>query len=116
MIGSFRGDVHPSDIFGKVAIGGGEVPASQGDDAFKRLGLAKQFYFGPVEAGETVLAGLVREPDFHHAVGAGIGEGIEQHRVDDTEHSTCGGDAEGKGKYGSQRKAWAVADLSCGVA
>ena len=116
MIGSFRGNVHPSDIFGKVAVGGGEVPASEGDDAFERLGLAKLLDFGPVEAGEAVLAGLVREPNFHHAVGAGVGEGIDQDGVDDAEDGACGGDAEGEGEYGGQRKAGAVADLSCGIA
>src|SRR5208282_5566252 len=100
VIGSFRGDVHPLDIFGKVAIGCGEVPAPHGDDAFERLGLAKQLDFGPVEAGETVVARFVREPNFHHAVSTRIGEGIEQYRVNNTEHGTCGCDAEGERKYG----------------
>ena len=41
----------------------------------------------------------------HHAVGVGIGERLEQHRVDDGEDGRVGADAQGKGGNRSQGEA-----------
>jgi hypothetical protein len=42
----------------------------------------------------------------HQAVAIGIGEGLEQHRVDDGEDGAVGSDAEREGQYNGSEEGW----------
>ena len=88
------GEIGGPDIFGEIAVGGGEIPVVHAGDALDGLGLAELFQLGTVEPGVAIVAGCVEHAGFHEAIGAGVREGIDQNGVNDTEDGTCGGNAE----------------------
>src|SRR5262249_27293157 len=73
MAGSVGGDVGSLDIFGEIAVGGGEVPSVEPGYAFDRLGLPNLFDLRTSEPGIAVVAGRVEQTGLHDALGAGIG-------------------------------------------
>ncbi len=66
----------------------------------------------PVPAG---IAVFIEEAELHHAVGAGVGEGVDEDGVNDGEDGACGADAEGEGEHGGQDEAGALAEFAGGV-
>jgi hypothetical protein len=116
MVGSVGRKVDGPYVFGKVAVGGGEIPVVLGDDAFDGLGLADLVELWTVEAGVAIIAGFIFQAGFHDAVGAGVGEWIDKNSVDDAEYSACGADSQGEGEDGGQGEARVFAELASGEA
>ncbi len=79
------------------------------------LVLANLVELGAAQTDETLIAGFVEEPRLGHAVGAWIGERIDQDGVDDAKDSTCGAYAEGEGEDGGQDEAGALAKFAGGI-
>src|SRR5260370_36329761 len=115
MIGRVRGNVHGLNIFGDVAIGGGEIPPVHGGDVFERLGLAKLINLRAVQARVPVTAGFIHQPNLHDALGPGVGEGVDENGVNDAEDGAGGADAESEGEDGGQGEAGALAEFAAGV-
>ena len=69
-------------------------------------------HLGAVEACVAVLAGGVEHAWLHEAVGAGVGEGVDEDGVNDAEDGTCGGDAEGEGENGGEGEGGAFAEFA----
>ena len=89
--------------------------SSMRDDAFDGFGLAKLLDLRAVEAGVADVAGFIDEAELDHAVGAGVGEGIDEDGVNDGEDGACGADAEGEGEDGGEDEAGAFAEFASGV-
>ena len=115
MIRIVGGDVGGLDVFGDVAVGGGEVPVVHADDAFDGFGLAELLDLRAVEAGVAGVAVFIEETDLHHAVGARVGEWVDEDGVNDGEDGACGADAEGERENGGQDEAGALAEFARGV-
>lgn len=78
--------------------------------------MAQDFELRTVEASEVVVASLVLEARLHEAIGAGVGEGVDEDGIDDAEDGARGCDAEGEREDRSDRKARALTELASGVA
>src|SRR5216683_7907665 len=116
VIGRIRGNVHGLNIFGEIAIGGGEIPPVHGGDIFERLGLAKLINLRAVQARVPVTAGFIHQPNLHNALGPGVRKWIDEDGVDDAEDGAGGAYAESEGEDGGQREAGALAEFAEGVA
>src|SRR5260370_22634377 len=116
MIGRVRGNVHGLNIFGEIAIGGGEIPPVHGGDVFERLGLAKLINLRAVQARIPVTAGFIHQPNLYNAVGPGVRKWVDEDSVDDAEDGAGGANAECQGEDGGQREAGALAEVAEGVA
>ncbi len=115
MIGGVGREVVGADVFGKVAVGGGEVPVVHRDDAIDGFGLSKLLDLRAVEAGVADVAGLIEKAELDHSVGAGVGEWVDQDGVNHAEDGACGADAESEGEDGGQDKAGALAEFAGGI-
>src|SRR6266851_2114416 len=116
VIGRIRGNVHGLNIFGEIAIGGGEIPPVHGGDVFERLGLAKLINLRAVQARILVTAGFIHQPNLHNALGAGVREWIDQDGVDDAEDGAGSANPERQREDCGQREAGALAEFAEGVA
>ena len=116
MVGRVGGKVDGLNVFGEVTVGGGQIPKIHAEDAFEGFGLAKLGHLGAGETGEAVVAGCVDQAKLHDAIGAGVGERIDEDGVDDAEDGASGSNAEGEGEDGGQREAGALAEFASGVA
>src|SRR6266851_3870833 len=116
VIGRIRGNVHGLNIFGEIAIGGGEIPPVHGGDVFERLGLAKLINLRAVQARILVTAGFIHQPNLHNAVGPGVRKGVDEDGVNDAEDGARGAYAESEREDGGQGEAGALAEFAEGVA
>ena len=69
----------------------------------------------PVEAGIPVVAGFVFQANFHHAIGPGIGERVDQDCVNHAEDGASSADAESEGEDCGQDEAGAFAEFARGI-
>ena len=104
------------DVFGDVAVGGGEIPAVLPDDAFDGARLPQLIELHAAHARIPEAAGRVPERELHHPIGADVGKRIDQHAVDDAEHGAGGADAEGEREDRRDREARPAAQLARRVA
>ncbi len=116
MIRRVRVDVHGLYVFGESAVRGGQVPPIHQGDVFHRLRLAKLVCLLGIGASEPVRAGFVHEPQLHNAVGARVGEGVDEHGVNHAEDGARGSNAERKREHRGQGKAWAFPKFAGGIA
>src|SRR5439155_1672768 len=72
MIRSVWSNVRRHDILGKVAVGGGEIPAVLRDHALDGRNLAKPLDLQAGHPGITVVPSLVLARDLHYALGSDI--------------------------------------------
>ena len=115
MIGCVRREVAGLDVFGYVPVRGGEVPAVHAGNAFNGLGLAELLDLRSVEAGVSDVAGLIEEAELDHAIGVGIGEGVDKDGVNHGEDGACGADAEGEREDCGEDEAGSLAKFAGGV-
>src|SRR5258708_6868256 len=86
MIGSVGGNIRRWNIFGKIAVCRGKVPAILSHDAFDGLGLTNLLKLCAAHSGIAVLAGLILEAEPHHAVRASVGKRVNEDGVDYAEN------------------------------
>ena len=84
---------------------------SSADDALDGPCLSKLLQLGTAHARVPEAAGGVPEGDLHHAIGAHVGEGIDQDAVDDAEDRARGADPEGQREDRGEREARAAAQF-----
>ena len=65
---SVGSEIHSLNVFGKIALGRGEVPSIHGSSALDRSGLAKLLQLRSVEVYKTAISGAVVNRQMHHAV------------------------------------------------
>ena len=116
MVGCVGGDIRCRDVFGQIAICGGEVPSVFRDDAFDGPSLSKLFQLGAADSRIPETAGAVLERELHHALGAHIGKRVDQDAIDHAEYRGRGADAECQREDRSERKPGATLQFARGVA
>jgi hypothetical protein len=109
-------NVHGLHVFREIAVRSGQVPPIHQRDVFDRFHLAKLVCLLGVRASKTVRAGFVHEPQLHDAVGARVGKGIDEHRVNDAKDGARRSNAERQREHCCQGEAWAFAKLAGGIA
>ena len=103
------------DIFGELAVRGGEVPLIHGDDIFQHFCLSELEDLSAIETAPALFAGFVDGAEGHYAVSVAVGEGVDEDGVDDAEDGAGGSDTEGKGENGGEGEAGAFAEFAEGV-
>ena len=103
------------DVFGEVAVRGGEVPLIHGDDVFQRFCVPELEDLSAIEAAPALFAAFIDGAEGHHAVGVAVREGVDEDSVDDAEDGAGGADPQGEGEYGCQSEAGTFAEFAEGV-
>ncbi len=107
-------DAHATQQGWLAGAGQGRGPAALGRHVFENLVLLDPVQI--VEGGDAVGAAvgpLLQHA--HDALGIGVGERVEQDRVDEAEDGRIGADAEGEGEKGDKSEAGALEQSAGGV-
>jgi hypothetical protein len=111
MVRRIRGEVRRDDIFGDIAISGCEVPSVFPHDAFDSSCLSKLLQLRAGHARISETAGIVREGELHHSIGARVRERTDQDAVDDAEHRARGAYPKGQREDRGEREPRAAAQF-----
>src|SRR5580700_2994060 len=112
MVGRFRGNGDALDVLGEVAVGGGEVPPGDADDAVDRANLPKLIQLLTAQNYVVVVAGFVLQAEFDNAAGGGIRVWIDEHGIDDAENGAGGANTDREREDGGEREVWAPAEFA----
>ena len=116
MVRRVRRDVRRDDILGDIAVRGREVPPVFRHDALDGSGLTHLLDLSAAHPCPPEASGGVHEGDLHDAIGAHVGEGIDQDAVDDAEDRARGAYPKGQREDRGEGEPRAAAQFARGIA